>query len=121
MSHIVTIRTQLKDPVAMAAACRRLQLPEPRQGTAGLFSGQATGWLVQLPGWEYPVVIDTTTGNAQFDNYAGAWGDQRHLNEFLQTYVIEKCRLEASRKGLPMTETRLPDGSVRLEIVEGES
>jgi hypothetical protein len=59
MSHIVTIQTKVHDPAAVAAACRRLQLPAPVQGTAELFSGQATGLLVQLPGWQYPAVIDT--------------------------------------------------------------
>ena len=58
MSHIVTIQTKVHDPAAVAAACQRLQLPAPVQGTAQLFSGQATGLLVQLPGWQYPVVID---------------------------------------------------------------
>jgi hypothetical protein len=43
------------------------------QGTAQLFSGEATGLLVQLPNWQFPVVIDTLTGNIQFDNYGGAW------------------------------------------------
>ena len=34
MSHIVTIRTEVRDPAAVAAACRRLGLPEPVHGTA---------------------------------------------------------------------------------------
>ena len=59
MSHIVTIATEVRDPDAVAAACRRLGLPEPVQGTASLFEGQATGLLVRLPGWLYPVVCDT--------------------------------------------------------------
>jgi len=73
MSHIVSIRTKVHDPVAIHAACRRLGFPEPVQGTAQLFSGEATGLLIQLPNWQFPVVIDTQTGNIQFDNYGGAW------------------------------------------------
>ena len=34
MSHIVTIQTQVRDPGALAAACRRLSLAEPKQETA---------------------------------------------------------------------------------------
>jgi hypothetical protein len=34
MSHIVTIATEVRDPDAVAAACRRLGLPEPVPGTA---------------------------------------------------------------------------------------
>ena len=29
MSHVVTVITQMKDPIALAAACRRLGLNEP--------------------------------------------------------------------------------------------
>jgi hypothetical protein len=50
VSHIVTVVTEVRDPTALAAACRRLALPEPVHGTATLFSGQATGLLVRLPG-----------------------------------------------------------------------
>ena len=59
MSHIVTIETEVRDPAAVAAACRRLGLPEPAHGTARLFAGEATGLLVRLPGWLYPAVVDT--------------------------------------------------------------
>ena len=55
MSHIVSIKTEVRDPLAVAAACRRLGLPEPVHGTAKLFEGEATGLLVRLPGWLYPV------------------------------------------------------------------
>ena len=65
MSHIVTITTEVRDPLAVAAACRRLGLSEPVQGAAKLFEGEATGLLVQLPGWLYPVVAETPTGKIQ--------------------------------------------------------
>jgi hypothetical protein len=69
MSHVVSIETQVRDPIAVAAACRRLGLPQPEQGTAQLFSGQASGLLVRLPGWTYPVVCDSKSGSIQYDNY----------------------------------------------------
>ncbi len=55
MSHVVTIATQVRDPLAIAAACRRLDLPVPMPGTATLFSSQVSGLLVRLPNWLYPV------------------------------------------------------------------
>lgn len=76
MSHIVSITAQVRDTVAVTAACRRLGLGEPIHGTAKLFSGEATGLLVQLPGWEYPAVIDTVTGNIAYDNFEGSWNGQ---------------------------------------------
>lgn len=72
MSHLVTIRTLVKDPAALAAACVRLGLSQPTQGTARLFSSEASGQIVQLPGWRYPIVIDTASGSIALDNYQGA-------------------------------------------------
>jgi hypothetical protein len=73
MSHVVTLQSKVHDPVAVAAACQKLNLPAPVQGTAQLFSGEATGLIVRLPDWYYPVVIDTLTGVVRYDNYNGAW------------------------------------------------
>jgi hypothetical protein len=42
MSHLVTIQTKIHDPAAVRAACRRLGLAEPAEGTTRLYSGEAT-------------------------------------------------------------------------------
>lgn len=34
MSHIISIKTKVTDPAALSAACNRLGLAEPVQGTA---------------------------------------------------------------------------------------
>ena len=47
MSHVVSIQTQVRDPVAIRSSCSRLQLPEPTHGETKLFSSTATGWRVQ--------------------------------------------------------------------------
>lgn len=104
MSHIVTIETEVRDAAAVAAACRWLGLAEPTHGTAELFSGEATGLLVQLPGWKYPVVCQTKTGQVAFDNYGGRWGEQEKLDRFLQAYAVEEAKLEASKEGHTGTE-----------------
>jgi hypothetical protein len=90
MSHVVTVQTRVHDPAALAAACQRLGLPQPVQGTAQLYSGEASGLLVQLPGWEYPVVIDPASGAVRYDNYEGHWGEQAQLDRLLQSYAVEK-------------------------------
>lgn len=119
MSHIVTIQTKVHDPAAVAAACQRLNLAAPVQGTAQLYSGEATGLIVQLPDWQFPVVIDVLTGAVRYDNYGGAWGNQAKLDRFLQMYATEKVRLEARKKGFQITEQALQDGSIKLQIIEG--
>ena len=119
MSHIVTIATKVRDPAAITAACQRLGLAAPIQGTAELFSGEATGLLVQLPGWQYPVVIDPATVELRYDNYGGQWGAQEHLERFLQSYAVEKVKLEARQKNYTVTEQTLQDGSIQLRVVQG--
>jgi len=119
MSHVVSIQTKVRDPVAVVAACQRLGLAAPVQGTARLYSGEATGLLVQLPGWQYPVVIDLATGEVRYDNFGGRWGEQSQLDRFLQLYAVEKTRLEARKKGYQVSEQTLQDGSIRLQIIEG--
>ena len=119
MSHIVTIATEVRDPDAVAAACRRLGLPEPALGIATLFEGQASGLLVRLPSWLYPVVCDTASGSVRYDNYNECWGKQAELDRLLQAYAVEKARLEARRRGHHVVEQALVDGSIRLTIEVG--
>ncbi len=116
MSHIVSIKTEVRDAVAVQAACRRLGLAEPVQGEALLFSGEVSGLVVNLPDWQYPVVCDLGSGQVRFDNFGGRWGDQKELDRFLQTYAIEKAKLEARKKGHFVIEQPLADGSIKLTI-----
>ena len=116
MSHIVTIKTEVRDAAAVRAACRRLGLPDPIHGTAKLFSGEATGLAVQLPDWQYPVVCDTASGQAKLDDFNGRWGDQKELDRFMQAYAVERAKQEARRRGHSITEQTLADGSIKLTI-----
>ena len=52
MSHLVTVAVEVRDQNALAAACRRLQLPEPQNQTVRFFDGsEVIGVSVRLPGW----------------------------------------------------------------------
>jgi hypothetical protein len=116
MSHIVTIKTEVRDAVAVRAACHRLSLAEPIQGKTKLFSGEVEGLAVKLPDWVYPVVCNLPTGQLHYDNFNGRWGNQSQLNRFLQAYAVEKTKIEARKKGHAVVETPLSDGSIRLAI-----
>jgi hypothetical protein len=121
MSHIVEIKTQVRDPVAVHAACQRLKLKPPVQGTAKLFTESATGLIVELPEWRFPVVFDLTTGAVRLDNYNGQWGEPAKLDRFLQIYASEKTKLEARPQGHTVTEQALADGSLKLTITVGSA
>jgi hypothetical protein len=119
LSHVVEIKTEIRDEQAVRAACVRLQLAPPEHKTVRLFSATATGLCLQLPGWQYPVVCNLQSGAVQYDNYNGAWGEQARLNQFLQGYAVEKAKIEARKKGHTCSESRLEDGSIRVTVHVG--
>jgi hypothetical protein len=93
-----------------------LGLAPPQHETVQLFGGTETGLAVRLPGWQYPVVCDTASGQVKYDNYEGRWGDRREVDRFLQMYAVEVARLEARKRGHSVTEQQLVDGSIKLTI-----
>ena len=119
MSHIVQIKTEVRDAIAVQEACQRLGLDAPVLGTVTLFATEASGLLVRLPGWIYPVVFDTRSGQVRFDNYGGRWGEQAQLDRFLQAYAVEKTKIEARRKGHTVFEQTLDNGSIKLTVTVG--
>ena len=116
MSHIVVIETRLHDSAALTAACHRLGLAEPVHGRFRLFSEEASGLSVNLPGWRFPIVISTDDGLIKYDNYGGRWGNQRELEKLLQMYAVEKAKLEARKQGYSVYEQAREDGSIVVRI-----
>ena len=119
MSHIVEIKTEVRDESAVQSACSRLHLPRATRGTFQLFSSEETGLGIELPNWKYPVVADTDTGQLRFDNYEGRWGAQESLDQFLQAYATERVKIEARKKGHSVTEQQLDNGSIKLTVQVG--
>ena len=119
MSHIVEIKTEIRDEAAVKAACSRLHLPQPTRGTFQLYSTTETGLGIELPHWKYPVVANTDTGELRYDNYEGRWGSQESLDQLLQMYSVAKTKIEARKKGLTVTEQQLDNGSIKLTVNVG--
>jgi len=98
LSHIVTIQTKVHDPAAVTAC-----LPASRFVCACAWHypassvEKATGSDRQASWLEYPAVIDVLTGLCVTTNFNGHWGDQQQLNRFLQSYAVEKTKLEARK------------------------
>ena len=116
MSHLVEIRVEVRDRDALAAACRRLQLPEPEHQKVRFYDGSSVaGEAVQLPSWRFPVVFDLE-GGVKFDDFGGRWGTRRHLDALLQQYAVAKATIEARRAGHTVRETELPGGRIKLTV-----
>ena len=116
MSHTVTIQAELKDPAALEAACRRLQLPLPTHGPVRLFDRIAEGTGIQLDGWRFPICL-TDRGELLYDNFGGFWGLPEKLDQFQQAYAVCKATIEARKQGYTCQESVLADGSVRLSVM----
>lgn len=116
MSHIVSIKTEIRDRQGVEAACSRLRWPQPVMGTHRLFSRTVEGVGVQAPRWQYPIVCDLNSGELSYDNYEGRWGDPQELDRFKQSYVVEKAKIEARRQGRYVSELTLADGTVQLTV-----
>jgi hypothetical protein len=119
MSHTVTIKTQFRDEAAINAACQEMGIELPVHGKGDLFSAdskQLEGLIVKLPGWRFPVIINTSTGEASYDDYQGRWGDVAHLNRFRQLYATHKATIEAQRKGWLVQRTQASNGTIKLQV-----
>ena len=68
MSHIVEIKTEIRDEQAIRAACVRLQLAAPEHKTCRLFNATVTGLCVQLPGWNYVIRRFKTGHSSALEN-----------------------------------------------------
>ena len=119
MSHVVEIKTEVRDEAAVKAACSRLHLPQPTRGIFQLYSTSERGLGVELPHWKYPVVANTDSGEIKYDNYQNRWGQIEHLQKLLQMYAVEKAKIEARKKGHTVTEQRLDSGSIKLTVNVG--
>ncbi|QDU97659.1 hypothetical protein [Lignipirellula cremea] len=64
-------------------------------------------------------MCDIASGQLRYDNFSGRWGEQARLDEFLQSYAVEKAKIEARRKGHTCTEQALADGSIKLTVNVG--
>lgn len=134
MSHTVTVKVEMKDTEAIQDAIDRMDgahfvkpggknrkyeqagsLDEAK-GRHQIYSGSFEGVGVQLPGWHYPVIINTETGEVKYDNYNGHWGPQENLDELVQMYSVEKARVEALLHGLTVQEEELENGDIKLTI-----
>lgn len=117
MSHIVTIKTEVRDRAAVEAACRRLGLEQPTDRKVWQRGGEVAAIGIKPSGWWHSVTAVLSTGQLQFDS--DYRGEQKGLDAFLQIYAIEAAKIEARKKGHVVTEQQLSDGSVKLVIQVG--
>ena len=96
-----------------------MQLEPAHHGRFDLYGSTVEGLGVELPDWLYPVVADLQTGDLQYDNYEGRWGELSHLDQFVQAYTVEAATIAARKQGYSVNEQHLDNGSIKLTVTVG--
>jgi len=107
MSHTATVKTMLKDELAIRAACKQLGLPEPVIGEVKLHSTTEKGLLIKLPNWKFAIAVNLETGVAMYDNYEGVWGKIAELDKFTQAYSQQVAMMQLGADGYAVDESTL--------------
>lgn len=119
MSHTQRRKSGLLDTACIQAACKKINAEYLGHGTAKQYSASAEGIRVKLPGYQYPIVIDTVTGDILSDTFAGRWGKPELMDQLAQQYGVEAARAEAVKKKAKFEEFALEDGSIKCRITLG--
>jgi hypothetical protein len=102
MSHLATIKTEIRDRAAISAAQVRLKRP------AAVFVKDTA--QVPLNDW-HSARVNLTTGEVRYDeDYT------RQFHAFRQAYAVEKAKAEARKAGHTVQEKLLDGGKIRLTI-----
>ena len=122
MSHIAKVEVKIKDIDAVRAACQELGLHlEEGQISEKVYDGTIKGNLsIKLPGWRYPMVIDTEKGEAAFDNYGGHWGNMAEFEKFQQQYSRQVTLNEFEGGDYTISEETLKDGTIEITMEQFE-
>jgi len=117
VSHIVKVTTKIKDEQVIAMTCEELKLKAPVKGKHKLYSEVVEGLGVNLNGWTYPVVFNTETGEAKYDNFNGSWGSQNEFDRFSQMYGVQMTKKTMGEQGYTVESMEtLQDGSIHMRI-----
>jgi hypothetical protein len=122
MSHFTTIQTQIRDLVALRAACIELGVSLVENTVARGYNGRTHkgDYVIKLKGI-YDIAVnrqqDGTYGltcdwyNNHVEKEVGA-----NYGRLLQLYGVHKTCIEARKKGATVRRQKLGDGSIKLVI-----
>lgn len=117
MSHIVKTKVEMRNQEVLRRTLQELKLPIKEGNRHKLFGSQtAEGIAFALPGWNHPVVVNTETGIASYDNYNEAWGKQIELDKVAQAYTLNLAEEGAIANGFYCSRIQLENGDVELQM-----
>ena len=122
MSHFTTIDVQVKDIVALHAACQELGLDVVKKAEARGYGGQriAGDFIIRLNG-PYDVALQLQP-DGTYRLAADLWqGHVEHelghgFGKLKQLYGVHKATIEARKRGLSVRRQTRADGIIRLAL-----
>lgn len=139
MSHVVSIKTELRDLAAVRAACAELGLTfKEGQKTIrciGAWRGNDSGiakellgtsdHAIEVPGSNYDIGLLLNPQTGGYRMYFDDWGHNgkaiqaalgKNGETLLKYYASNKTMIEAKKKGWLVTRTIKPTGEHKLQI-----
>lgn len=115
MSHIVTLKTELKNMSILQKVCDKLniKLKLGRHKVSIYHVDYDADASFKLPGWEYPVAIKDD--EAKWDCYNGSWGKIEEFTKLQDEYLAETTREFAYSQGF-CTEERVFNGELVMTL-----
>jgi hypothetical protein len=95
----MVIVTSIHDPSALADTCRQCRVPAPRQGSVRLGQREVFGWIVSLPGVEFPIVCDPLTGLISYHPRDNAFLPYHCIMRFIHRFYVVRHAMHATRQG----------------------
>jgi hypothetical protein len=125
MSHFTSIKTQIKDIVALRSACAEMGLAVEQNAKArGYASNKTKGDYVIVLKGPYDVALNKQP-DGSYGITADLWNDYvenevgKNYGKLIQLYAVHKATLEARKKGHFTRRSQQRDGSIKLVIATG--
>lgn len=102
MSHSQTIKVLVNNKEALELTAKEMNAKSfsTEETDVRMYDGTYKGMFVHFKNWNYPVVI--ANGDLRYDSYNGAWGNERDLKQFRQTYAANVVIVEGQREGMTL-------------------
>jgi hypothetical protein len=90
--------TNIHDPNALDATCRRFGLPPPRYATSDHEHQRPAGWLVHVPGTLSPIVCNTLTGFVAYHIEDNVFSRYARIMRFIHLYYAVRHQRRNRRR-----------------------
>jgi len=94
----MVIITAVHDPLALAETCRQCNLMTPKKGTIQLGEREVFGWIVHLPGLQFPVVVNTLTGLISYHPRDNAFRPYLSIMHFIHRFYAVRHKMRQGDK-----------------------